>query len=137
MMASAISEVGYQVYELAEEMREAFEDTPEVFQSTTGKPREEAADDLERANDILMGFDLPEHLRDEEIVWMEMRAGKTRRLFRRVRRDNVVRCLRACVARLSAVSQDDDITERRKELQRVIDLLDAVFFPGMTGRRAA
>jgi hypothetical protein len=48
-----------------------------------------------------------------------------------------LRCLRACHVLLAAAPQDDDMIELRKEMQRIIDLLDGIFFPGMIGRRAA
>jgi hypothetical protein len=133
----AIEEGGYQLSELSDEMREAFEGTPEVFQGTTGRPREVAADNLEVAYDLLLGCNVPEELRDEDVEWIELRAGKNRRLYRPARRDNVVSCLRACIAQLATVSQDDEISKLKNELQTVVDILDAVFFPGMTGRRAA
>jgi hypothetical protein len=50
-LSQAVDQCRDEVYGLAEEMRDVFDRTPQVFQETTGKPREEAADWLEVASD--------------------------------------------------------------------------------------
>jgi hypothetical protein len=138
MLSSAIDECQQEVHELSEEMREAFEGTPEVFQDTAGRPREEAADRLEVAYDFLRSCDgIPEALRNEEVEWIEMRAGTNGKIFRPARRDNVVRCLQSCVWLLSAAWQNDETTKLKTDWQHAIDILRTVYFPGMTARRAA
>ncbi len=136
-LAGAIEDCQSAANELYEDMRDVFDRTPDVFKDTTGRPRELAADNLELASDLLMGVNIPIELQDEEVKWLKMRAGKNRQLFRPAQRNNVVRCLQACVARLSAVTQDDDISKAKDDVQGAVDILNAVYFPGMTGRRAA
>ena len=137
-LSSAIDECEQEVYQLSEEMHEAFEGTPEVFQDTAGRPREEAADRLQVAYDFLLGSgDLPKGLRNEEVQWTEMLAGTDGKIFRPARRDNVVRCLQACVSLLATVPETDETTKLKTNWQHAIDILRTVYFPGMTARRAA
>ena len=137
ILSNAIEECDQEINELSEEMRGAFEGTPEVFQDTAGRPREEAADRLEVAHDFLSGSDIPRSLRDEQVEWHEMRAGRNGKIFRPARRDNVVRCLEACVRLLTMRPETEEITKLKTNWQYAIDVLRAVYFPGMTARRAA
>lgn len=136
-LSDAIGECQREISELADDMRNAFECTPEVFKDTTGLPREEAADDLEIASDMLSEYDIPTALKNEEVYWWEMRAGRDGRLFRPARRDNVVRCLQACVSRLLKEPQEAEIVDVISKWRAAINWLEAVYFPGMTGQRAA
>jgi hypothetical protein len=131
-LSGAIADCHDEIYELSESMREAFEGTPEVFKET--KSREIAADKLEAAHNLLHRHDIPKGLHDEEVEWMEMSKGSASKLLRPTRRDNVVRCLQACVRRPTTVPQDDDVAKLKNKWQRAIDILRGVHFPGMRVR---
>jgi hypothetical protein len=128
-LAHAISEAFSEIFSLSEEMREAFDGTPESLkQSRLGRRREAAADLLEQYEP-----DVPKEFREMQVTWMEMCQGKDGKLFRPARRDSVVRCLMACVVRLSTQPDNYDANKLKKELQKVINILDSVDFPGMSG----
>ena len=78
-LAYAISEAFGEVHTLAEEMREAFSNTPESLQqSRMGQGREAAAVALDLSQPYV-----PEILRDEkhQVEWREMHEGKERKLL--------------------------------------------------------
>jgi len=129
--AHAIGEAFSEVLLLSEEMREAFDGTPESLkQSRLGQRRETAAKLLEQYEP-----DMPKPLRDDkhQVLWIEMVRGKDGNLFRPARRDNAVRRLLTCVAYLSTLPGRDDTDKLKTELQHAINILDAVDFPGMSG----
>ena len=129
--AHAISEAFSEVLLLSEEMREAFDGTPESLKrSRLGQRRETAAKLLEQYEP-----DMPKPLRDDkhQVLWIEMVRGKDGNLFRPARRDNAVRRLLTCVAYLSTLPGRDDTDKLKTELQHSINILDAVDFPGMSG----
>lgn len=128
-LAHAISEAFSEIFSLSEEMREAFDGTPESLkQSRLGRRREAAADLLEQYEP-----DVPAPLREHQVAWIEMRRGKDGKLFRPARRDNAVRCLLACVAYLLTMPDNGDTSKLKSELQNAVDVLDTVDFPGMSG----
>lgn len=126
-IASAFDLAKQDVYELAESMQEAAEAMPEQLNGTHA----EAAIQLEISVGELFRCDPPSDLRDEEVTWLEWRGKK---LYRPQRRDNVVNFLRAYRAR---IPENDNTEELRTVLLRAIERLEDVFFPGMSGRRAA
>jgi len=130
-LAHAISETFSEVLLLSEEMREAFDGTPESLkQSRLGRRRQAAANLLEQYEP-----EMPIPLRDDkhQVVWIEMVRGKDGNLFRPARRDNAVRCLLTCVAYLSSLPDRDDTDKLKFQLQNAINILDSVDFPGMSG----
>ncbi len=130
-LSDAISEAKDQLYTLSDEMRDMFERTPPHFQDSN-KVREEAADDLQIAHDLLGRFDVPKKYCDEEIGWRVMRAGTDGKFNRSAQRNNVVRCLQACAVRLGTLPQDDDdIPKFKAECERAIGLLRGIRFLGM------
>lgn len=132
-LTDAISEAR-ELDALSDEMQEAFDGTPEHFKDSH-KSREDAANYLRVAYDIWSNSnDLPKAIRDEEVEWRIMRAGKDGKLFRPARCKNVVRCLQACVVRLGTLPPDGDIGKLKREWERAIDVLRGVHFPGMNAR---
>jgi|SRR5271166_1033931 len=116
ILGRAIDEAFQEVNELRDEMEAAFAGTPDVFRDSTGRAREKAAEDLDAASTTPF---VPESVANLDVKWIEM-VGKG--VYRPQRRDNVVRCLQSCVARL-LTSTNDDISELKKELQVAIDIL--------------
>jgi hypothetical protein len=113
--------------ELAGEMREAFDNTPEnLQQSAVGQAREEAADALEN----LSQPSVPDGLGDREFEYtylpLKARASRSERCC------DAVAMLQAVVDEL----EDDDgeaATGLRDELDELISEAEAVEFPGMYG----
>lgn len=124
---SAFDFAQQEVFELAESMREAAENMPEQLNGAYT----EAANSLQVAHDFMTQDEIPIELRDEEVAWREWRGSK---IFRPQRRDNVVNFLRAYLTRLP---QDNETKRLRKNLELAINVLDSIFFPGMSGKRAA
>jgi hypothetical protein len=116
-----------EICEIADSMREASENMPEQLNGGYS----DAAVKLEIALSRLYECDVPAELSDQEVAWPEWQAKK---LFRPQRRDNVVSFLRAY---LSNVPQSEENRCLVKALQQAIDILERVYFPGMSGRRAA
>ena len=131
-LSDAISDAYLEISNLAEEMREAFDNTPEQFKDNSGRSREEAADWLE----AVLEPRLPQELNrgDHWIEWPEMARGKDGRLFRPARRDNVVNCLNACLAYISRFPETDELKMAKHHLETTIHNLKSITFPGMTGR---
>ncbi|MGD0025157.1 MAG: hypothetical protein ABSC37_11130 [Xanthobacteraceae bacterium] len=130
-LTDAISQAQEELDTLSDEMREAFDATPEHFKDSH-KSREDAADYLRVAHDILLNYnDVSKAFRDEEVEWRIMCAGKNGKLYRPARRDNIVRCLEACVVRPGSLPQDGDIAKLKREWERAINVLRGVHFPGM------
>ena len=125
----AIRESHDEASTLADEMRNASESMPEQL----GRTHARAADSLEIASEHLCDDDVPKELRDQKVEWTEMRGNGSRS----ARRDNVVRCLRACVECLATAPQDHGMGTLRTKWEIAINRLDYAVFPGMRGRRAA
>jgi len=132
-ISDGLTEAYHEISVLAEEMREAFESTPEQFKENSGKEREIAADILESVFDPTV----PACISGEQhwIRWLEMRAGKDGKLFRPARRDNVVRCLEAGLAYAARVEDDSsEMVQFIKDIKIDINNLQCIHFPGMSGR---
>ena len=129
-MVHAISEAFGEVQALSDEMQEAFDGTPEPFRESSGASREAAASALAAACSYPF---VPKMVGDIQVSWIEMHKGKDGKLFRSARRDNIVRCLRSCLAKLP-VHPDEDTSQLKQELQTAITILGNVYFPGMSGR---
>jgi hypothetical protein len=131
LLGHAIEEAYYEICVLGEEMREAYDGTPEPLKDSAGRSREIAADLLEDASPPLV----PAAVENQSITWIEKRPSPSRKLFRPARRDNATSALRSCIAFLGRLDTPDEATIRLREtLQQDADIFDSVFFPGMTGR---
>jgi len=130
-LAHAIRWACYEVDDLAEEMAEAFDAMPDFFQEYHYR-RESAADRLREAAATLATLSAPDGFSQRLVEWMEMVPGKDGKIFRPQRRDNVVRCLEACVQLLAHSTDDNNgVLELNDDLQEIIDLLAPIEFPGM------
>ena len=128
-LADAISTAYNQIGELGFEMEEQYDNAPEFAKDTY-------ANECRRiAAFILGGLDeplVPPSLRGAgHLVWWQEKRGNTRP----IRRDNIVRCLRACIRHLSDVSSDESVA-LKEALQKAIDELKEVKFPSMFQRAA-
>jgi hypothetical protein len=131
LISDAFTDAYFEISQLAEEMREAFDSTPEQFKENSGKDREIAADILE----AVFQPSVPASIAKHDIGWLEMRKGKDGKLFRPARRDNAVRCLRAGLAYASRVSDDSrDMIQFIENTKIDIHNLETIHFPGMSGR---
>ncbi|WP_334500354.1 hypothetical protein [Bradyrhizobium sp. AZCC 1678] len=132
-MSEALFDAYFEISQLGDEMREAFDSTPEQFKENSGKEREVAADWLE----AVLQPAVPPSIAGKEhwIEWLEMRPGKDGKLFRPARRDNAVRCLKAALAYAARV-HDDSLDMKRFIDDTKIDAhnLETIHFPGMSGR---
>lgn len=131
LLSEAFDDAYCEAFQLGEEMREAFDATPEQFKDNSGKEREVAADILE----AMLQPSVPDSIALEEIEWIEMRKGKDGKLFRPARRDNILRCLRAGLMRASMASDDSRamtlfVSDTKIDIQN----LERIRFPGMSGR---
>jgi hypothetical protein len=130
-ISDAFVDAYFEISQLANEMREAFDSTPEQFKENSGKDREIAADILE----AVFQPGVPASIAKHHIGWFEMRKGKDRKLFRPARRDNAVRCLKAGLAYASRVSDDSrDMVQFIESTKIDIHNLETIHFPGMSGR---
>jgi hypothetical protein len=146
-LADAVSEAFSELQSLGEEMRDAFDNTPESLQqSAVGEARGEAADALE-------GLDEPDVDDMFGSVPVEWSTFHKRRESRSLRRDNACSALDQAISALQALQDDDeaikaitaehtdksidDIKEAaeslRDDLERLKDDAEAVEFPGMYG----
>jgi hypothetical protein len=114
------------VYDLHESMRDSADNMPEQLNTAYAN----AADNLSIAIDYLLDCGAPTELCNVEVTWKEWRG----KLYRSQLRDNVVNFLRAYLAR---VPQKKETEKLRSDLQDAIGILVEMFFPGMSGRRAA
>ena len=140
-VADAVSEACGELQSLAEEMREAFDNTPESLQqSPVGEARDEAANVLEGIDEP----DVPEGLGSERMKFQE-RALTQRQMLRKsrsARRDDAVQLLQRVVEQLDeAIDDKENMNEveiaeaesLRDNVQNVIDEAEGVEFPGMYG----
>jgi hypothetical protein len=132
-ISDGFSEAYYEISVLADEMREAFENTPEQFKENSGKEREAAADILE----AVFSPSIPSEISGNQhwIQWMEMRPGKDRKMFRPARRDNALRCLKAGLSYATKFADGNPKIVQFVELLKIdIHNLETIHFPGMAGR---
>lgn len=131
-VADAVSEAWGELEELGQEMREAFENTPESLQSGgVGEARGEAADALENLTEP----DVPEKLGALEITFSQMPLKK--KSSRADRRDQAVNTLDAVVTFLddeeACEGEEDERNQLRDEIENLKDEAESVEFPGMYG----
>jgi len=152
-VADAVSEAFSELQQLGEEMRDAFDNTPESLQgSGVGEARGEAADALENLSEP----DAPDELAAIMVNWsVRVRTpSQQRKLSRADRRDDATSTLSAVISKLEDIRDyepetDDEgkVTGEREfseeqvdaagdfidEVQNLIDEAEAVTFPGMYG----
>lgn len=114
------------VFDLQEEMNNAADNMPEQLNGAHA----EAAQLLQVALDFIDNTDVPSELRDVEVAWLEWKG----KIFRPQKRDDVVNFLRAY---LDQVPRSEEFKRLKTDLGHAIEALTNVFFPGMSGRRAA
>lgn len=130
-VADAVSSAFGTIEELANEMREAFDNTPESLQqSGVGEARGEAADALENLSEP----DVPESLADLEFehTTFPIKGWPSRSK----RRDEVTSILHAVIDMLDNIDDDiitTDASSLRDELDNLISEAEEVEFPGMYG----
>lgn len=132
-ITDAIEEAYEVIFELAEQMREAYEALPEGLKDYHVR-RREAAELLEIASDTLSGL-APDNIKEPKhrVRWIAMRPGKDGKIHRPARRDNVVKSLQACIFRLAELQhEEDDALRLIGELKRIRDILKSAEFPGMS-----
>lgn len=125
-IANAYEFAQQDVFDLNESMREAAENMPEQLNSA----HMEAAGRLETALGYIWDCRVPTEFSEVEVTWEEWRG----KIHRPQRRDNVVNFL---IEYLAYVPQRGDTEKLRDDLKLTIGLLKNVYFPGMSGRRAA
>jgi phosphopantothenate synthetase len=135
-IADAVSEAFGDLSMLGDEMREAFDNTPENLQgSAVGQAREEAADNLEQLSEP----SVPDSLAAIEVEiprWERKRSPS-----RPVRRDDIVAILDAVIQALDEIVDDeeksqelkDDAETLRDEIDNEKSMAEDVQFPGMFG----
>jgi hypothetical protein len=138
-LENAVSEAFSELQSLAEEMREAFDNTPESLQrSGVGEAREAAADALEQIEKI----EVPKPLKEIEIELLDLHQGGGKRgLSRPKRRDNAVNIIENVISLLDDIHGDekksedirDAANELRDSLENAKDSAEGVEFPGMYG----
>jgi hypothetical protein len=126
LLGHAIEEAYYELSVLGEEMREAYEGTPDSLKESAGRSRELAADMLEDATAPFV----PKAIENQSITWIELRGSPSRKLFRPARRDNATNALKACLAFLAKLDAPDEYTIRlRDQLNLDVEVFDSVFSP--------
>lgn len=128
-VGSAVSDAFGILEELAEEMREAYDNTPESLQSSpVGEARGEAADALESITEA----DVPKKF-DEVMVKFDYVPVK--RPSRAARCSEAVEILTQAISALEELEgdDDDDRDDTVSEIQTIIDEAEGVYFPGMFG----
>jgi hypothetical protein len=78
LLGHAIEEAYYEICVLGEEMREAYDGTPEPLKDSAGRSREIAADLLEDASPPFV----PAAVENQSITWIEKHPSPSRKLFR-------------------------------------------------------
>lgn len=138
----AVSEAFGELQSLGEEMRDAYDNTPESLQNDgVGAARGEAADALENINEP----DVPTELQGDnfKVKWTVkiLSPSAQRRQSRSDRRYEAVETLNQVVQYLGEIQDDEKMSDDVKdaatilidEIQTVIDEAEAVEFPGMYG----
>jgi hypothetical protein len=111
-------------------MLQAFCALPDYFQIYHYR-RESASDRLQDAAHELETLSVSDALGQQLVEWMEMVPDKDGKIFRPQRRDNVVRCLEACIQLLAPSADDNDVLKLKDELRGMVELLASIEFPGM------
>lgn len=144
-LEDAVSAAFGEITTLGEEMREAYDNTPEnLQQAAIGEARDQAASDLENISEA----EVPDILKDSadakekkfEISWTtsKMTAKQQMRQSRSDRRDGAVQILDACIDHLDKIADDESVSEEvkeaaselRDELDNAKSEVEAVDFPG-------
>lgn len=140
----AVSDAMSEIQSLADEMREAFDNTPESLQNDgVGAARGEAADNLENIQEP----DVPTELQGEKFTFkyneVQLAPSKMRNRSRAGRRDDACSGLYHLIEFLESLEEDEkDIYSKeeveaaanfKEEVQTLIDEAEAVEFPGMYG----
>lgn len=129
-LAEAVEEAWDELQILAEEMREAFDNTPESLQgSGAGEKRGEAADALEDLSEP----SVPEALKLVEVTYYVPASVPKRGLSRSARRDHACGVLDRLVEVLNEKEENKEAMELAQELEELKDNAEAVEFPGMFG----
>lgn len=128
-IADAVSEAYGELEALGEEMREAFDNTPESLQSSAaGEARSEAADALENIQEP----DVDEELGKIEIKWSALPPLKNQ--SRSDRRDDAVFVIDRVMEFLDEMEgQKAAAEELHSALSDMKDEAEAVEFPGRNG----
>lgn len=127
---------------LGEEMREAFDNTPESLQNDgVGAARGEAADNLENLSEP----ECPEELQGERFIVKyqerQLSPSAQRKLSRSGRCSSACDDLRHAIEYLENIEDDKTYTKEEREaasefkgeIENLIDEAEAVEFPGMYG----
>jgi len=144
-LEEAVSTAFAEIESLGEEMREAYDNTPESLQqSGVGELRGAAADALEYINEV----DVPDDLKDTEttkfeVSWNEpaRTAKQVMKLSRSSRMGDACMLLDACIEFLDGIIEDEQKPQElrdsaeglRGELDNAKSEAEAVEFPGMFG----
>jgi hypothetical protein len=137
-LAEAVSWAFTDLTGLGDEMREAFDNTPESLQqSGVGMAREEAASTLE----CLSQPDVPAELAEVQVMWSEVSRAPSRHVSRAMRRDDAIAILDACVSVLSETADNESNPQDlrnaasclRDEIEGAKEEAEYVEFPGMYG----
>jgi len=137
-LTDVLSEAFEELAELGNEMREAFDATPESLQqSGVGQAREAAADALE----CIEAPDVPAELAGVQVTWSDVRRPRSRYVSRAMRRDDATAILTACVSALSEIADNesnpqdlrDEASNLCAEIEGARDEADYVDFPSMYG----
>lgn len=142
----AISEAFGELQSLGEEMREAFDNTPESLQNSgVGEARGEAADALENISEP----DIPTELQGDKfkVKWQvhAMTPKQQMKQSRSARRDDALATLNAVAYFLDQIDDEENsdahYSDEEKEaastlvdeVRQMIDEAESVDFPGMFG----
>ncbi|HEX2557439.1 MAG TPA: hypothetical protein VHK86_03880, partial [Nitrososphaera sp.] len=124
---------------LGEEMREAYDNTPESLQNSgVGEARGEAADNLENISEP----NVPEELMGDKFTF-KFNSSTKKKTSRSDRRYEAVETLQAVSAFLGDIEENRDGKYSKEEVQaasdfvqdidQMVDEAEAVDFPGMYG----
>jgi hypothetical protein len=140
----ALADAMAEIQSLAEEMRDAYDNTPESLQNGgVGEARGEAADTLENINEP----DVPAVLAGDRFKFkfstVALSPSAMRKRGRSSRRSDAVETLQQLNQFLETLEENKEIftfkeeqevaSELRDEVQTVIDEAEGVEFPGMYG----
>lgn len=151
-LIDAVSEAHSELAQLGEEMREAFDNTPEGLQgSDVGQAREAAADELENLDEP----DVPKSAAELEVWWKkpERTMSQQKRMTRAQRRDDALQILAEVMSALDTRIEEIELAQAaiikeggepnldeldalknfREEIENLHDNADNVYFPGMRG----
>jgi hypothetical protein len=121
-LGSALEQCHHELFELSDEMSQAFEATPEQLKASHWR-REQAAIALDVQAPIV-----PSIISDLLVRWSEIYKSST--LNRREKRDNIANCLRACLSQAEAATKE--LERFANELRDNIEMIESAEFPGMS-----